>query len=65
MAEPGDTAEYWRGEFEGMKAAFEEYASSSKGIEAELEVELDAVRSCAPRGLCTSIAPSRSDLICR
>ena len=44
MAEPEDTAEYWRGEFEGMKAAFEEYASSSKGIEAELEVELDAVR---------------------
>lgn len=63
MAEPADTAEYWRGEFEGMKAAFEEYASSSKGIEAELEVELDAVRSCAPRELLHINRHPRSDLI--
>ena len=38
-----DTAEYWRSEFEGMKVAFEEYAASSKNIEAELELEIDAV----------------------
>jgi hypothetical protein len=39
---------YWREEFEGMKAAFEDFAKSSKDIETELELEIDAVSQNGP-----------------
>lgn len=42
-ASPEEEAAYWKGEFEGMKEAFEQFMASSKGIEAEQETELEAV----------------------